>query len=74
MIVTKEQALKLWCPMVRFNMQGAAVNITDGARYDATRCQASDCMMWVELPIRAPHGLHRGTCGLISQSQREATT
>lgn len=46
--MTEEEAKKKWCPMVRAgHVAGMAVNTEpNGDFVEATRCIASDCMMW----------------------------
>ena len=42
MIVTKEEARKLWCPMVK---------IESGYTKDEIKCIADECMLWTWKPL-----------------------
>ncbi len=66
MVVTKDEAKKLWCPMVRSNSDGSNCTIIAGKIDEAYGCCIADeCMMWVwhtDMKIN-------GTCGLIMRRQ-----
>ncbi len=65
MIVIKEEAKKLWCPMVRMPGFTSACNRDDVKRN--VSCIADKCMMWVwteEFTVIEPCKEY-GTCGLI---------
>lgn len=70
MIVTEEEARKLWCPMARCDVGGegvAAVNRRptrqgsegETAKNLNVRCLASGCMAWCP-----SHTAGKGSCGL----------
>ncbi len=69
--MTEQEARTKWCPMARVstysvgNPAESAANRTDeGTPYPASRCIASDCMMWRWEEDHTYTGKHDGSCGL----------
>jgi len=79
MIVTEDDARRMWCPFTRVletahprHDAGAAVNRRSGQRPAlCTECQASACMAWrwYDIEELAPERekLRRGYCGLAGK-------
>ena len=75
MMRTEDQAVLLWCPMVRASESDKDMNacnalITDdnsGRSPDFSRCIASKCMLWRWSDGPEIESFHRrGSCGLAS--------
>jgi hypothetical protein len=70
MALTEKQAKRKWCPFTRVihtagDVPLPANRFSDGQRATATRCIASDCMMW-RWTGSAPE---RGYCGLAGRPE-----
>ena len=69
MIVTKEEAKKLWCPMVRKPL-GAGFGCTNGNidwKGNLVSCIADDCMMWAwKMYENGAISIIEGYCGLVN--------
>ncbi len=64
MIVNKEEAKKLWCPMVNASVADKDGMIISNRSIISRRCIADECMMWVW--VHPEDMKTQGTCGLIS--------
>jgi hypothetical protein len=70
MMVTEDEASKMWCPEVCYHAEGSAVNLEDpdfdygavGPLYQWDNCRGSDCMMW-RWADTGCDGERRGYCG-----------
>ena len=69
MLVTEEQARKLWCPFAMVGMSRAMP--AKGGGEECTRCIASECMAWrwtVDDPMKRQGSADtRGYCGLAGK-------
>lgn len=48
MLVTKEEAMKKWCPMARVAVSESHNELIDNRQFNSltTTCMADECMMW----------------------------
>jgi hypothetical protein len=77
MIVTEDEARKLWCPMARIapvylNNKEPAPNIPAANRFgdDFAKCIASECMFWkfvVGASLASGGAEAYGTCGFANE-------
>ena len=71
-LLTEEEAKKRWCPFVRYtSVRGVGINRwtdegDDNFNPNATRCLASKCMAWRDVPDPYERD-KRGYCGLAGK-------
>jgi hypothetical protein len=70
MIVTKEDAKKLWCPMVNASVSVKDSMLISNRSITSRYCIADDCMMWVwsaEEYVNEQGNVPKGSCGLVQK-------
>ena len=68
MIVTKEEAKKLWCPMVNASVSVGDSMLISNRSITSRYCIADECMLWAwteKFTEKEPCKGY-GTCGLVS--------